>query len=260
MPGILLYSTPTDSGMQQPVDWLLVQNSATGVVPPNAPIQAGDIICQTSNATLCAGTAPAPNAARVARKLLAADKTANYLQTTAAGIWGIAMDSVSTNSLGNVVAGVGNGGFVFKTPNQSVLVSTDQITGRPKLPVMPFKPGGLFTGRLDLNLTDFPLANYPTGYRVTNQFNGLLAGIIITTNAAGVTTYSIQPAASSGGSIVGATSAQQIVRIQRADETDVDYFNKVQVAGAGVLGCRLIFEVLPNYQQSSVSNVVYSAQ
>lgn len=256
MPGIEWYSSPPGFNNAPEIEWLPAPNNALGLTPPTAPINKGDILCKSTASALNTPQTTLP----IIRQLLPADKTALYLAGGAnAGIYGVAQDGILTTDAAGKYLAQNQNGAIFPAPNMASVVGNDKLTGRAKVPVLLFRPRELFTGRLDLNLTDFPVGTYPTGFTVTNQFDGLLAGIIIRTDATGTTYFSIQPQAGTNGSIVGAATNQAIVRIRSAVQSDI-WYNKLQVPAANVLGCRLIFEVLTTYTQSTSVNVVYTAQ
>lgn len=241
MPGIQFSGSEANFRGVPDVNKYLLANSLAGTgTPPAAAVYAGDIVALTQASALTSG------ANTVVRMLLAADKTAHYLQgSPVAGLLGVCMDDVASSAAGIAIAppviapGVTSGAPISYPLSNSGMWGADRATNRNYMKVALFVPGNTFLGRLDMTAGAITLKH---------QYDGLLAGIIMTTTS-GVTTYTIDSATASG--------ADACIRIIGPNEQDPLYNTTVAISSA--TGPSVFFEVLPSFSQY-LTNVVYSSQ
>lgn len=214
-------------------------NSLSG----STAIYPGDVVVGTRNTTLMDNPAEGTGV----RRLLAADKTANYLQGgVAVGVLGIAADGYTTSS-----TGLTNGNPTFSTlpqavqfqaVNEAAVSLADPQYGRSMANVIGARQGVRFMGRVNINTT-----TYASGLRLTSQLNGTRAGLILTANG-NETIYSIDTAAA---------AADQILQIVEAYTGDPNYNRTVtgtdtaanNALADALRGPLVIFEFLSTYCQ-----------
>lgn len=238
MPGIY-YAGPEGGQTYAPdIRPYLLANSLTGAgTPPANAIQFGDLVCLTQATALTSG------GNTVVRPLLAADVTAVYKEgTPIAGVLGIAMDSVQSNSVGAPaggpppLGGITTAAAIPYPYAYAGMQPVDDATGRGQLSVVVFRPGQVFIGTL-----------YVGGGTVTlqHQYDDTLAGFHLTT-VSGITTFTVD---------TGATT--KILRILGPVTQDPNY-NKA--SGTVQTGAPSVyFELLGSYSQAE-TGVVYSTQ
>lgn len=244
MPGILWSARPGGLRMVPEVGspWPPLANSLSGTVTsgtyPNITalpqINFGDLVVLTTKSTLTSGSTP------VIRQLLAGDVTNLYQVTTptsaVAGIFGVAMDYAATTATGTFSPTAPSlGGTNYAYPTTSGEVGADPASGRALIEVALFKPGQIFTGRL-----------YTGGGNITlaNQYNYTAAGFNLSMTA-GVTTYTIDPAATT-----------KVVTILGPVVEDPLY-NELVLSGAAA-GPLVYFTALAAFAQS-VTSAPYTA-
>jgi len=230
-------------GSQQAVPGILkalLANSLTGTgTPPAASVLAGDIVVRTTKSTITSG------GTAVVRMLLAADKTAHYLQgTPVAGLLGVAGDSVSTNASGVSVAppaigGIATGAGIPYPYSGPGMWGNDPLTGRSYLGVLPFTPDNVFGMRLDTTTAAILTTTY-------QSLVGTLGGIIMSTTS-GVTTYTLDWAAA---------AADSCLMILGPNTSDPLYGQAV--AQNAAVGPEFFFIVLPSFEQTR-TGVNYSS-
>lgn len=242
MPGIQFAGSEAGFTGVPNVNKYLLANSLTGTgTPPAAAVYTGDIVALTQASALTSG------GNTVVRQLLAADKTAHYLQgSPVAGLLGVCMNDVQSNASGIATAppyigpGVTSGAPINYPLSESAMWGADRATNRNYMKVALFEPGNVFLGRLNMVAGAITLQH---------QYDGLLAGIIMTTTS-GVTQYTIDSATASG--------ADACVRIIGPNEQDPLY-NTLVASGSSVQGPSVFFEVLSSFCQF-LTNVVYTSQ
>lgn len=220
----------------------LLANSLSGTgTPPAAAVYAGDLVALTTKSTLTASSQV------VVRQLLAADKTAHYLEgSPVAGILGVCMNDVSSSAAGIALSppviapGITAGAAISYPLSESAMWGQDRATNRNYMKVALFVPGNVFIGRLDMTAGAITLGH---------QFDGKLAGLILTTTS-GVTAYTIDSATASG--------ADACCRIIGPVEQDPLY-NTAVSAGVAVQGPSVYFEMLASFSQY-LTGVSYSTQ
>lgn len=191
----------------------LLSNSIAAASATNPALFWGDFVVLTTVAAL---TGTAPNNGPVLRRLSVADRTANYLQTAAAGIYGVIFDNIITNSSGQITgspwSGSPPGNAILNMPNEAGSASFDPVTGRSRANVFVVDPTMLFMARINVNTTDFA-----SGLVLGHQYDGTRCGICFTANT-GVNSnqavFTLRPAAA---------AADQILIIHRPNEQDPNY-------------------------------------
>lgn len=229
MPGIRFAwresSSPTNVGSG------LFANSMSGAgTPPAAYARGGDLCVFTTASALTASSIV------VMRMLLAADKTAHYLQgTPVAGIAGVFEYDAGTDSNGIVnsnvsPAGVATGANItYNFPSMAQGVPQDPATNRSRVQYYS-ATGNVFCG------------NLKTGSTASWALKDKLGGFVLSTTA-GVTTYTLDD---------GAAAADSCIVFVSPDESDPNYNVS---AGAG----RMFFKILGAFDQN-ITGVPYSSQ
>lgn len=196
MPGIRF--AQDQNGMGNP---LIERYMGQGGSGGGGTIYQGDLVVLTTKSTLTTNATP------VVRTLLAADKTAHYLQGgVAAGILGMGLSDMVTNSSGVANAsinpgGVSAGGVIYPLPSDSAGWGLDTNTGRSFYGVALASGENLFYGYLDSSSAN-----------ATPALDSTLAGFILTGTAP--TTFTVD---------TNAATADQCIIIVRCVETDPNY-------------------------------------
>lgn len=246
MPGFQYYRS-TGGRLPTPFkrDYLLGK-SLTG----STALFNGDLVALTSNATY-SGLSPTTG---VVRRLLAADRTANYQQTSNAGVLGVVYDNITTDANGvvngNPLSGGTATGVIYGAPNEAATMPIDPSTGRSRVSVILADPGDIFIARININTTDFA-----SGLTLAHQYDNTLMGIQYTTNG-NQTIYSLS---------VNASAAPNIVLVLGPVETDPLY--NVTVTGTGSfagntvndasVGPKVYCQFLTSYCQA-LTGIIYS--
>ena len=223
MPGARFgYASAGQVGVPNIVQALLAGGSAGGVT-----IYNGDFVVKTTKSTLTANVVP------VVRTLLAADVTATYQQTGAiAGIFGLALEDVTTNPSGQAtsppaIGGIATGGQVVYPYGYDGLQAVDPNTLRNYTRVIEATGAMVFAIKLS--------AASAVG---TPALVGTSAALLLTT-VNGITTFNVDTTNAT-------TAVLQIVGINTSDPL------------YGAKGCEVFCLVLPAYRQGT-TNVLYSS-
>ena len=222
MPGIRFgYAVGGNVGVPNIVTALLAGGAGGGIV-----INSGDFVVKTTKANLTANNVP------VIRTLLQADITALYQQTALiAGIFGLALEDVTTNLVGQAtvppaLGGIATGGQMQYAYGYTGLLGIDANTQRGQGRVIPCTSQMVFACKLD-----------PASAPSTPALIGTLAALKLTGTLPSLFTID-----TTGGST-------NIVRIVAVNQSDPLY---------GLNGGEVFFQILDAYQQF-LTAVPYSA-
>lgn len=174
----------------------LLSNSIAAGSATNPALYSGDIVVMTTVAAL---TGTSPNNGPVLRRLSVADRTANYLQTNPAGVYGVLFDNIITNASGQITgspfSGAPPGNAILNMPNEAYSASVDPVTGRNRANVFVADPTMLFMARIHVNTTDFA-----SGLVLGHQYDGVRVGLNMTANGnQGI--FTLRPAAAAADQI-----------------------------------------------------------
>lgn len=187
------------------------------------------------------------------RKLLAADKTAEYeVSTVDAGILGLVTDGYTTDSAG-VVNGsplLPSGGVILNVPNEAAASKVDPYTGHSMANVIVATPDTVFRGRININTTD-----WTGGTALGHQLDGRRFGLIITASGNDLI-YSID--------LTPASAEFEILEVLGPDEGDPLYNKAVtgtdtaanNVVADATEGPHVFFRLLEGFCQS-LTNLNY---
>lgn len=222
MPGIrFAYAVGGQVGVPDLIQGLLAGGSAGGVT-----INYGDMVVRTTKSTLTANAVP------VFRTLLAADVTATYQQGgNIAGIYGMGMEDVTTNSSGQATSppalgGIATGGQVVYPYGYDGLQAVDSNTSRSYTRVLEATGNMVFAAKL----TTASAVGSPA----------------LIQTAAALTLTGTNPTVFTVDTTGGSTNCIEIVGINTSD------------SNYGLHGCEVFFVVLPTYRQGT-TNVLYTS-
>jgi hypothetical protein len=202
---------------------------AQAVTGISQTIQQGDAVALTTNATYSLSSVPA------LRKVLAADKTAHYLQgVPVAGIAGVAAYGIVTDANGRpsgtpALPATNFGGVIYDFPGMASGIPNDTNTGQALMQYYAAHPQNVFFAALSA-----------ASAAATHALDDTLAGLLLTT-VGGVTTYALDTTAA---------AADKCVIILRPRESDPLY---------GAVGGSMFFQFVQSFDQT-LNGVQYTSQ